>query len=353
MNKYIGLDIDAKKIVACVVQNGKEDEYATIDSDIASLRKYLRMQKKDKVPVNATFEISGSAGYIYDQIYDEVDDLQIVNPHKATWIYRTNKKNDKIDARKMARLYQFGELPTVHMPKKEIRDWRRTILHRQKIVNKVTRIKNQIRALLKGEGYFKPLYSGGMWKMTNRQWLAELSQSDSHGILWRMQLEDLLSELQLQESNRDRTTEYLDGILLEKPGGELLMSIPGIGPRTAEAVLAYTDDIERFSSAKKYCAYFGLTPRLDESGSTRRVGHISKTGPAIVRWALCEASWRAIRYSPALATFYTRVMSGQKGRKKIAIVAVARKLLTIMRAMQKSGETFNEELLAQTLEHAI
>jgi len=133
------------------------------------------------------------------------------------------------------------------------------------------------------------------------------------------------------------------------------MSIPGVGPRTAEAVLAYTDDIKRFGRGKQYCAYgfdklttgFGLTPRLDESGLVRRLGHISKQGPSVVRWLVVEAAWRAIKKSPALRQFHERVMSGQKGRKKIATVAVARKLLSIIRSMQMTGELFNEELVCR------
>ena len=127
------------------------------------------------------------------------------------------------------------------------------------------------------------------------------------------------------------------------------MSIVGVGPRTAEAVIAYTDDINRFNNYKQYCAYFGITPKLDESGSVRRLGHISKQGPSVVRWTLCETSWMAIRKSPGLRGFYERVMCRQKGRKKIAIVAVARKLLSIMRAMLISGEMYNEKLVEDIL----
>ena len=99
--------------------------------------------------------------------------------------------------------------------------------------------------------------------------------------------------------------------------------------------------------SKQYCAYFGLTPKLDESGLTRRLGHISKQGPSVVRWLIVESAWRVIKKSPSLRAFYERVMCGQKNRKKIATVAVARKLLSIMRAMQMTGELFNEELVCR------
>lgn len=88
-------------------------------------------------------------------------------------------------------------------------------------------------------------------------------------------------------------------------------------------------------------------PKLDESGTTKRLGHISKQGPSVVRWLIVESAWRAIKKSPALGAFYERVMCGQKGRKKIAVVAVARKLLSIMRAMQMTGELFNERLVSR------
>ena len=113
--------------------------------------------------------------------------------------------------------------------------------------------------------------------------------------------------------------------------------------------MAYTDDVERFGNYKQYCSYFGLTPKLDESGDCRRIGHISKRGPSVVRGVLCESSWKVIRKSKSLRAFYERVMGEQKGRKKIAIIAVARKLLSIMRAMLLTGELFNEELVNDTI----
>jgi len=353
MNKYIGLDMDSKKTVACVIQEGQKDRYATLGSDVSSLRQFFREQRMSGGRVHAAFEISGQAGYLYDHLVDSVDTLKIVNPSKATWIYRTAKKNDRIDARKIAVLLRMGELPVVHMPSKTIRQWRQLILHRQKTVQKVGRVKNRIRALLKSEGHCSPAWAGGWWKKANRSWMENLSQDKmAAGSLWQLQLGDLLAELTLLEDQRDRVTEHLDKYLDKHAGGELLMSIPGVGPRTAEAVLAYTDDIRRFGNYKQYCAYFGLTPKLDESGSTRRLGHISKQGPSVVRWVLCESSWKVVRYCPALRAFYERVMAGQESRKKIAIVAVARKLLCLMRAMQLTGEVFNERLVRETLEAA-
>ena len=349
MDKYIGFDIDSKKTTVCVVEKGKKDEYATTSADIESMRKYLRQQRAGGERLHLTFEISGQAGFIYDSLIDSVDTITVSNPSKMTWIYRTAKKTDRIDARKQAVLLSIGEIPAVHMPSRQVRQWRNTILHRRKIVSRITAIKNRIRAVLKSVGFTKVLHRGSWWKKANRFWMRSLAEEGqiSSEELWRMNLCNLLDELELLEKQLHRVTEYLDSYLDKQAGGKLLMSIPGVGPRTAEAVLAYTDDVSRFGRSKQYCAYFGMTPRLDESGSLKRLGHISKQGPSVVRWLLCESSWKVIRKSKAMRAFYERVMCGQAGRKKIAIVAVGRKLLSIMRAMQMTGELFNEELVCR------
>ena len=345
MDKYIGFDIDDKKTVACIVQNGKQDIYDTITTDVVAMRHWLKQQRKSSDRLHLTFEVSGQAGWFYDELIDSVDTLTVSNPSKMTWIFRTAKKTDRIDARKQAVLLQIGEIPKVHMPDKDIRQWRQQIQHRRKLVSSCTQTKNRIRMLLKNHGYRGPEYEGSWWKKANRKWMRELSEKiiDDCGET----LSDLLDQLALYEGQIKRRTEKLNERLSHHAGGYLLQTMPGVGPRTAEAVLAYTDDVERFSRGKEYCSYFGMTPKLDESGSTRRLGHISKQGPSAVRWLIVESAWRAVRKSSSLEAFYERVMHGQNKRKKIAIVATARKMLSIMRAMQITGEVFNEKLVLE------
>jgi len=347
MDKYIGFDIDSNKTSVCIVQKNKADKYTTIGPDAESAKRFLANEKKDGCRVHLVFEISGQAGFLYDSLVGCVDSITVANPDKMTWIYRTAKKNDRMDARKMAVLLSIGEIPAVHMPSKEVRQWRMIICHRKKLLAGAVTAKNRIRALFKSQGISKPGHKGKWWNIRNRSWMRGFcNESFDAENLWRIQLDNLLNELEMMEEHIASVTGYLDGYLEKQAGGKLLMSIRGVGPRTAEAVLAYTDDVERFEGGKEYCSYFGVTPKLDESGSSRRLGHISKKGPSVVRWVLVESSWKVIRYSPAFRAFYERVRAGQKGRKKIAIVAVARKLLSIMRAMQLTGEMFNEGLVS-------
>jgi len=351
-HKYIGFDIDSKKTVACVVEQGHRERYRTLKTDLQEMRQYLQQQRRDGYQVHLTFEISGEASYRYDALRDGVDTLTISNPHKMTWIYRTRKKNDRLDARKQAVLLSIGEVPEVHIPGRAVRQWRGTIQQRRTGVHRMVSVKNRLRALLKANGLTQPLHEGSWWKVGNLAWMRQQAQDWTEATteqLWRVHLTGLLEELTLLRDQLKALTQYLDRYLDTQPGGTLLMSIPGVGPRTAEAVLAYTDDVRRFRRSQQYAAYFGLTPKLDESGQTRRLGHISKEGPSVVRWLLTESTWRAIKHSPGLKAFYDRVQGGQKQRRKTAVVATARKLLTIMRAMLLTGELFNEASLSEPL----
>jgi transposase len=342
MDKYIGFDIDSTKVSVCVIEQGKKDVYDTIGPDIGSMKQFLLSQKKDGNRLHLAYEVSGYSGYLHDQLCECVDRIAVCNPTKTTWIFRTKKKTDRIDARKLAILLSIGELPTVHVPNKEIRQWRQMILQRRNFVKDVCRTKNRIRALLKSVGHFKAGFKGSWWKKANILWMRQLGAGSE---FWQVQLGLLLDEYELLDKQLWKITDHLDTYLKSKPGAVLLMTIPGIGPRTTEAVLAYTDDVERFGGSREYCSYFGVVPNLDQSGDSRRIGHITKHGPSVVRWLLCEAAWKSVAKSPALKSFYERVMHGDAKRKKIAIVAVGRKLLSIMRAMLKTGELFNEKLV--------
>ena len=120
-----------------------------------------------------------------------------------TWIYRTAKKNDRIDSRKQAVLLSIGEVPKVYIPNREVRQWWVTIQHRRKMVSSITQVKNRIRALLKANGITKPALRGSWWKVANRLWMqsfvteVEITSEE----LWRMNLIDMLEELWLLEGH--------------------------------------------------------------------------------------------------------------------------------------------------------
>jgi transposase len=148
----------------------------------------------------------------------------------------------------------------------------------------------------------------------------------------------LVAELDHFERLLEIVTDRLDRLASDHPGLALLMTIPGVGPRTAEPIVAYIDDPSRFGSVRCVGSYFGLVPKQDQSAGRNRLGQITKTGPATARRLLVEAAWSASRWCPPARAFVERVMRGDPGRNKIAMVALAHKLLRMMLAMLRTGE---------------
>jgi transposase len=123
--------------------------------------------------------------------------------------------------------------------------------------------------------------------------------------------------------------DRIDGELRQRartdPRVKALTTLPGVGQFTALVMLAEIGDITRFPSARKLASWAGLTPTVRGSDRTVRHGHISKQGSAWLRWVLCEAAQTAKR-SPQFAARYAVI--AEKRGKKIATIAIARKLLT-------------------------
>ena len=114
---------------------------------------------------------------------------------------------------------------------------------------------------------------------------------------------------------------------------QLLRTIPGVGPRLAEAVVTMFDDVTRFAKAGQVGAYIGMVPKQFDSGETERSGRITRHGNRLVRSLLVEVAWASLRHNPWARACYQRISGGKKSRKKIAIVAVGRKLLVRCWAM--------------------
>jgi len=225
-------------------------------------------------------------------------------------------------------------VPPVYVPSSEVRSWRGFIEHRHKLVRERTRTKNAIRALLRGQGIETPKR---LWSQQGLAWLRSVSFANELDSVRRdMPYERLCFLTKMLE----RVETTLNRTASRHPGVQLLRTIPGVGPRTAEAVMAWVDDPSRFQRIKSAGRYFGLVPCQDASARTNRLGHITREGPAIVRWLLTEAAWQGVRRSPLIRTFYERVRRDDPGRRKIALVATAHYLLRAMMAMLRTGEVW-------------
>lgn len=294
--------------------------------------------------VHVCFEASVGAGHLYDLLRSRCHRVVVAHPGQLRLIFRSRKKNDRADAEKLAKLLFLNEVPAAYMPAKSVRNWRKLIETRRRTVEKRTRVKNSLRALLRGCGIPVPK-EFGLWSRSGLNWLTRQEFDDTDALqrdLW-------LDELELLTRQIARMEQELDRIASGSPTVALLQTIHGIGPRTAEAIAAYIDNPHRFRNAKAVGAYFGLVPRQDQSGTTNRLGHITKEGPATVRKLITEATWHAIRLSPTIKAIFERIHRGDRERRKIALVATSHALVRAMYAMLRDNRPWRETVIPQTV----
>lgn len=245
-----------------------------------------------------------------------------------------------MDAAKLAKLLYLNEVPGAYVPGADVRAWRGMIEHRHTLVGKRTRTKNALRALLRSQAVATPARKG-LWTKAGLALLAAVDLATPGDNLRR---DMLLEELAHFNRQIERVTRELDRIGESHPGVRLLRTVPGVGPRTAEAFVAYVDDPRRFAKIKCIGSYFGLVPRQDQSSSVNRLGHITRQGPGTVRGLLVEAAWRGVMSSASIKAFFERVAKGGRDRRKIALVATAHHLVRVMLSMLRSNTPWQERL---------
>jgi transposase len=334
----IGLDVHDRQSELCVLDdNGNTKLRRSIRG---SAREVISELERLKEPFRICYEASCSAGWLYDQLTALAQMVAVAHPGQLRLIFRSKKKNDRVDAAKLAKLLYLDEVPRAHMPAKAVRAWRGMIEHRKRLVEKRTRAKNGLRALLRSNVIAIPARTG-LWSAKGMAWLRTLELPTSEEALRR---DMFLEEIEHFDRQIARVTTELDKKAAAHPGVKLLRTIPGVGARTAEALVAYIDEPSRFRRVKAVGSYFGLVPTQDQSGGTNRLGHITREGPGTVRMLLVQAVWRGIRKSPSLRAFFDRIVDGDPDRRKIALIATAHHLSRVALAMLRSGAAWEERL---------
>ena len=336
---YVGLDIHSKHISICILNdNGKIQQRLKV-RQVDQMMNVLE-NLNDRFAV--CYEASCGYGHYHDLFIPLATRVAVAHPGLLKLIYRSKKKNDRRDAEKLAKLLYIDQVPTVHVPSADVRAWRELIGFRQKLVHKRTRAKNGVRALLRTVA-LQPPRKPGLWTREGMAWLKQLEFSQP---MHALQRDLLLDEIETLSGQLKRVEKELLRFSKDNPAVWQLQSIPGVGPRTAEAVVAFLDDPHRFSHSKRVGAYFGLVPSQDQSGDRNHLGHITRQGPAVVRHFLAEATWQAIRRSPTVRAYFERIARGDKDRRKTAVVATAHYLVRVMWAMLKRGTLWEETVEA-------
>jgi transposase len=342
--KILSLDLGKYKTVGCDYERetGAHRFKASFTTP-AALEQLVKEVKPDRVVI----EVCNIAGWVCDRLRAMGVEVQVANPNDDAWRWRkVKRKNDRGDALKVAQLSAMNQIKEVHIPKIEVRQWRALIAFRQQLVRRRGRMKNHIRELLVTEGELLPRGQSCWTKLglARLEGWARPLQAVGVNELWRGQLDIELRQLKEVQQEIAATEEKLDAIAAGDPRIQLLRTIPGVGPRLAEAIVALLDRPERFHKASEVSAYIGMVPKELDSGETVRRGPITKHGSRLVRSLLVEVAWAGLRHNPWVRETYQRISGGKQSRKKIAIVAVGRRLLVRCWAMLRDGTSWRTEI---------
>ncbi|QSZ60461.1 IS110 family transposase [Rhizobium sp. ZX09] len=314
------MDVHRSFAQVAVLDRGKVTEEFRVDLDYDAVVAFgQKLRKDDEVILEAT----GNTAAIVRLLTPFVAKVVIANPLQVKAIAHARVKTDKVDARILAQLHAAGFLPEVWAADDDTLNLRRLVSERAALVRSVRRVKSRVQAVLHAN--LVPKYSGHLFGKDGRDWLSKAPLPKAERDL----LARHLDELDWLKGKLEKLDGAMARIALDDTRTRKLMTIAGVNSVVATAVIAAIGDISRFPTPDRLASYFGLTPRVRQSGDRGAIhGRISKQGNAIARTMLIEVAWSAASVPGPLRAFFLRI----KDRKglNVAAVATARKIANLI-----------------------
>lgn len=330
----VGLDVHKQFTYACILNDeGAVVHTERFDSTPQAIEKFgqKRLARDCQVALEATTNCLAFAKLLRRY----AGQVTISNPMQTKAIAHARVKTDKVDAEVLGQLLRTNFLPTVWEPDEKTQELRRRVAHRQALMSMRIQTKNRIHSILHRNLVSLPKVSD-LFGKAGRKWLSEV-QGLPDDDEWQLKQE--LVMLEHIDGQLAETEKFLAARAAACPQSRLLMSLQGIQFKTAIGLVSAIGPIDRFRSPKKLVSYFGLNPRVTQSGnSPAYTGRISKRGRSHARWLIIEAAQTAARCAGPLQSFYVRLRK-KKGHN-VAVVAVARKMVCIIWHMLKTGEPY-------------
>lgn len=284
-------------------------------------------------PVLVGMEATGNSQWFVRMLEELGYEVWIGDAAQIRASYVRKQKNDKRDAAHLLKLLLEDRFPRLWMPTAEQRDGRQLLIHRHKLVEIRSRVKNGLQHLMLNQGVQK---KHGLWSAAGQRALRELPLEGWAGCR-REDLLVLLGKLDEQIATLDQAVEKT---AQRDEVARLLMTQPGVGPITALAFRLTIGDASRFRRGKQVASYLGLIPRECSSGGRQRLGAISKQGNRFLRMLLVEAAHSAIRYDEGFRKQYLHRCHTMD--KNVAKVAAARKLAVRLFWMMRTHTAYPE-----------
>jgi len=241
-------------------------------------------------------------------------------------------KTDRRDAQVLSEVSCRIDLPSVHVPSAQARQRKTMCGMREALVSARTKLVNTVRGWLRAEA--RRPRSGEVSTFADRVRALYADTTLPVYVERQLRMIDLLNQ-ELAEADRE-----LAAAAKADPTARRLMTVPGVGPSTSIRFVAALDEISRFSGAHAVESYLGLVPGEDSSSDRRRRTSITKAGPPALRWCLVQAAWAARRARRADPMQRWADEIEKRRGKRVAVLALARKLAGILYAIWRDGTEY-------------
>lgn len=335
--RIVALDLGRKKIAFCEVKDGGVVRRCTVTS-LATLEALLGPnQPTARVAIEACRE----AWVVHQRLTDWGNEVLMVDTTRSREIGvgQHRRKNDRIDAEVLARALERGGIPVAHLLSPHRRELRRQLSVRRALIETRTQYITTIRGIGRECGVEMPACDAEDFaaRLRTRMPSAEI------GVV----INPLLTLLEALQVQLVHVEQLLSALSAQEPVIAQLTTTPGVGRIVAASFVSVIDDAHRFRNAHQVESYVGLVPSEDSSGGKQRLGAISKKGNSYLRALLVQSAWIILR-SPDRADplhQWAKAVAVRRG-KRIAVVAVARKLAGLLWAMWRDGTVYDVELTA-------
>jgi transposase len=337
---YIGFDVHKKTISFCVkLADGTIVEEGKIAARREELEKWAQ---KRTLPWHGAMEATIFSGWIYDVLKPYAARLEMGHPAMMKAIAAAKKKNDQLDARKIADLVRCNLLPSCYVGSPEMRELRRMMRYRNKVVQHAVEAKTQMSGMLMevGAEYSKKRLHGKEYFTALLTELNEVPES----------VKDLLqmsrAALEMFEATQRKILNQLQRSPLLAQRVKLLQSIRGVGEVTSLTWALEIMDVRRIPSIGNAVSYCGLTTALNSSAGKEQRGPLSKQRNPHLQHVLIEAAKLAPRWNRQLAEVHANELAKGADRNQ-ATLEVARKLVGYLMAVDRSGKPFQYRTVVQ------
>ncbi len=340
-NIYVGFDVHLKSWKVTVLTEKVAIKTFSQDPNPELLHQYLVRNFPGGI-YHSAYE-AGFCGYwIHNKLISLGINSIVVNPGD---IPTTNKekvqKEDQRDSRKIARFLRNGELKAIYVPGLKTLEDRGLLRARATMVKDMVRFKNRIKSFLYFHGIDYPdsfNKSQSHWSQRFMTWLESIELKEESGkialssfIQQSKNLREAILDLTKQIHKLSQTDTYHNNVIL-------LRSIPGIGLLTAMVILTELESILRFDNFDKLCCYIGFVPSTKSSGEKEKIGDVTPRGHSVLRIAIIESAWTAVRLDPVLLNSHLAYCKRMDANK--SIVRIAKKLLSRIKFVLKNKQPY-------------